>query len=167
MYIYPSLFKAFGGNWFSGKKVVVNSTEAVRALDWYVDAESKYAPPAVRSGRHRHASQGTLGPLHRRAFIGGCADESGEVESHRQVRVRALADRQARAIWNWGMTDSTALTDKQKRATRLFIMWASCAETQARTSWKFAGPAKRSDEPDVALEGTGIPGDDQGHRRPC
>jgi ABC-type glycerol-3-phosphate transport system substrate-binding protein len=26
----------------------------------------------------------------------------------------------------------------------LFITWATCAETQARTSYKFAGPAKRS-----------------------
>ena len=31
-----------------------------------------------------------------------------------------------------------------KRATWLFIAWATSAETQARTSWKFAGPAKRS-----------------------
>src|SRR4029078_5598134 len=50
MYIYPSLFKAFGGNWFSGKKVVVNSTEAVRALDWYVDGEEKSPLPAHRNG---------------------------------------------------------------------------------------------------------------------
>ena len=39
---------------------------------------------------------------------------------------------------------NAALTEKQKKATWLFIAWAASAETQARTSWKFAGPAKRS-----------------------
>ena len=39
---------------------------------------------------------------------------------------------------------NTALSEKQKKATWLFIAWAASAETQARTSWKFAGPAKRS-----------------------
>ena len=48
------------------------------------------------------------------------------------------------SIWNWGFPINAALTDKQKKATWLFITWAASAETQARTSWKFAGPAKRS-----------------------
>ena len=65
MYIYPSLFKEFGGNWFSGRKVVVNSPEAIRALDWYVDAQTKYAPPAVNNWNWPDIadafSQGTLG----------------------------------------------------------------------------------------------------------
>jgi multiple sugar transport system substrate-binding protein len=65
MYIYPSLFREFGGNWFRGTKVVVNSPEALRALDWYVGAETKYAPPAVRNWNWPDIadafSQGTLG----------------------------------------------------------------------------------------------------------
>jgi ABC-type glycerol-3-phosphate transport system substrate-binding protein len=48
------------------------------------------------------------------------------------------------SIWNWGFPVNAALSDKAKRATWLFITWAACAETQARTSWKFSGPAKRS-----------------------
>ena len=39
---------------------------------------------------------------------------------------------------------NAALSPRAKRATWLFISWAATAETQARTSWKFAGPAKRS-----------------------
>jgi len=42
------------------------------------------------------------------------------------------------------MEADAALTPAAKRATWLFISWAASAETQARTSWKFAGPAKRS-----------------------
>ena len=30
MYIYPSLFRGFGGSWGSGNQIVVNSPEAVR-----------------------------------------------------------------------------------------------------------------------------------------
>jgi ABC-type glycerol-3-phosphate transport system substrate-binding protein len=48
------------------------------------------------------------------------------------------------SIWNWGFPINAALSDKAKKATWLFITWASSFETQARTSWKFAGPAKRS-----------------------
>src|SRR3954465_9125229 len=47
MYIYPSLFRGFGGNWGTGNNIVVNSPEAVQALTWYVDVLSQYAPPAV------------------------------------------------------------------------------------------------------------------------
>ena len=54
------------------------------------------------------------------------------------------AGKRVTSIWNWGFPINAALTDKAKRATWLFITWAASAETQARTSWKFAGPAKRS-----------------------
>ncbi|HEV8502575.1 MAG TPA: extracellular solute-binding protein, partial [Casimicrobiaceae bacterium] len=49
MYIYPSLFRGFGGTWIEGGKVDVNSKPAVDALAWYVDLLTKYAPPAVRN----------------------------------------------------------------------------------------------------------------------
>jgi ABC-type glycerol-3-phosphate transport system substrate-binding protein len=49
MYIYPSLFRGFGGNWGTSSNIVVNSPEAVRALTWYVDTLTQYAPPAVRN----------------------------------------------------------------------------------------------------------------------
>ncbi len=48
------------------------------------------------------------------------------------------------SIWNWGFPINAALSDRAKKATWLFVEWAASAETQARTSWKFAGPAKRS-----------------------
>ncbi|HEX4236030.1 MAG TPA: hypothetical protein VH041_17215 [Caldimonas sp.] len=51
MYIYPSIPRGFGGSWLHGNQVVVNSAEAVKALEWYVDVLTKYAPPARRSAR--------------------------------------------------------------------------------------------------------------------
>ena len=33
MYVYPSILRGFGGSWFNGDKLVVNSPEAVKALE--------------------------------------------------------------------------------------------------------------------------------------
>jgi multiple sugar transport system substrate-binding protein len=152
MYIYPSIFRAFGGQWFQGSKVVVNSAEAVRALDWYVDAETKYAPPAVRNWNWPDIadafSQGTLGcyiDAHSSAAVLTNPEKSKVVGKIAFARWPAgPTGKRVTSIWNWGFPINAALPDKQKKATWLFIQWAAAAETQARTSWKFAGPAKRS-----------------------
>jgi multiple sugar transport system substrate-binding protein len=34
MYIYPSIFCEYGGEWLAGNKVVVNGKAAVDALEW-------------------------------------------------------------------------------------------------------------------------------------
>jgi ABC-type glycerol-3-phosphate transport system substrate-binding protein len=152
MYIYPSIFKAFGGNWFAGKRVVVNSPEAVQALQWYVDAESKYAPPAVRNWNWPDIadafSQGTLGAYidaHSSAAVLTNPEKSKVIGKIAFARwPKGPSGKRCTSIWNWGFPINAALDEKQKRATWLFIQWAAAAETQARTSWKFAGPAKRS-----------------------
>jgi multiple sugar transport system substrate-binding protein len=152
MYIYPSIFKAFGGNWFQGSRIVVNSAEAVRALDWYVDAESKYAPPAVRNWNWPDIadafSQGTLGcyiDAHSSAAVLTNPEKSKVIGKIAFARwPRGPAGKRVTSIWNWGFPINAALNERQKRATWLFVTWAASAETQARTAWKFAGPAKRS-----------------------
>ena len=48
MYIYPSIFRAFGGEWFDGERVVVDSPEALAALEYYVKLLNAYAPAGVR-----------------------------------------------------------------------------------------------------------------------
>ena len=152
MYIYPSILKAFGGRWFDGKRVVVNSTEAVRALEWYVDAQSKYAPPAVRNWNWPDIadafSQGTLGTYidaHSSAAVLTKPDKSKVIGKIAFARwPKGPSGNRCTSIWNWGFPINAALDEKQKRATWLFIQWAAAGETQARTSWKFAGPAKRS-----------------------
>ena len=50
MYIYPSIFGAYGGKWFDGNgKLKVNGPEAEAALRWYVDLDNKYAPKGVEN----------------------------------------------------------------------------------------------------------------------
>ncbi|RYF31555.1 MAG: sugar ABC transporter substrate-binding protein [Comamonadaceae bacterium] len=152
MYIYPSLFRGFGGKWFAGKNLTVNSPEAVRALDWYVNTLTQYAPPAVRNWNWPDIadafSQGTLGcyiDAHSSAAVLMNPEKSKVVGKVGFARwPKGPNGKCATSIWNWGFPINAALSDKAKKATWLFISWATSAETQARTSWKFAGPAKRS-----------------------
>jgi ABC-type glycerol-3-phosphate transport system substrate-binding protein len=152
MYIYPSLFRGFGGNWFQGKDVVVNSPEAVRALQWYVDALTAYAPPAVRNGNWPDIadafSQGTVATYldaHSSAAVLNNPEKSKVIGKIAYARwPKGPNGKRVTSIWNWGFPVNAALSERAKKATWLFISWAASAETQARTSWKFAGPAKRS-----------------------
>ncbi|RYF17589.1 MAG: extracellular solute-binding protein [Comamonadaceae bacterium] len=152
MYIYPSLLRGFGGDWFDGKNVVVNGPEAVKALEWYVSALSQYAPPAVRNWNWPDIadafSQGTVGcylDAHSSAAVITNPEKSRVVGKVAYARwPKGPSGKRVTSIWNWGFPVNAALSEKAKRATWLFISWAASAETQARTSWKFDGPAKRS-----------------------
>jgi ABC-type glycerol-3-phosphate transport system substrate-binding protein len=152
MYIYPSLLRGFGGGWMNGSSIVVNSPEAVRALEWYVSTLTQYAPPAVRNWNWPDIadafSQGTLGcyiDAHSSAAVITNPEKSKVVGKVAYARwPKGPSGKRVTSLWNWGFPINAALSEKAKKATWLFITWATSAETQARTSWKFAGPAKRS-----------------------
>ncbi len=152
MYIYPSIFRSFGGTWGSGANITVNSQEAVAALSWYVETLSQYAPPAVRNWNWPDIadafSQGTIATYidaHSSAAVVINPEKSKVVGKVAYARwPKGPSGKRVTSIWNWGFPVNAALSEKAKKATWLFITWAASAETQARTSWKFAGPAKRS-----------------------
>jgi multiple sugar transport system substrate-binding protein len=153
MYIYPSIFRAFGGQWYggSGGALRVNSQEGVAALEWYVDLLSKYAPPAVRNWNWPDLadafSQSTLGlyiDANTSASVLNNAERSKVVGKIGYARwPRGPSGKRVSSIWNWGFPINAALSEKAKRATWLFIAWASSAETQARSSYRASGPVKR------------------------
>ena len=152
MYIYPSLLRGFGGSWGTGTNVVVNTPEAVSALSWYVDTLAQYAPPAVRNWNWPDIadafSQGTVATYidaHSSAAVITNPEKSKVVGKVAYARwPKGPSGKRVTSIWNWGFPINAALSDRAKKATWLFIAWATSEETQARTSWKFAGPAKRS-----------------------
>jgi ABC-type glycerol-3-phosphate transport system substrate-binding protein len=152
MYIYPSILRGFGGSWLHDNQVVVNSAEAVKALEWYVDVLTKYAPPAVRNWNWPDIadafSQGTVATYidaHSSAAVITNPEKSKVVGKVAYARwPKGPSGKRVTSIWNWGFPINVALSDKQKKATWLFVTWAASAETQARTSWKFAGAGKRS-----------------------
>jgi ABC-type glycerol-3-phosphate transport system substrate-binding protein len=152
MYIYPSILLGFGGGWVNNGKIVVNSPEAVNALQWYVDALTNYAPPAVRNWNWPDIadafSQGTVATYidaHSSAAVINNPEKSKVVGKIGYARwPKGPNGRGVTSIWNWSFPINAALTEKQKIATWLFIEWATSAETQIRTSYLFNGPAKRS-----------------------
>ena len=152
MYIYPSLLGGFGGEWFNGKSLTVNGAAHVQALEWYVAALTQYAPPAVRNWNWPDIadafSQGTVAcyiDAHSSAAVINNPEKSKVVGKIGYARwPKGPGGKRVTSIWNWGFPINAALSDKAKRATWLFITWAASAETQARTSWKFDGPARRS-----------------------
>lgn len=152
MYIYPSLLRGFGGKWFDGQAIQVNSPEALEALKWYVNALSHYAPSAVRNWNWPDIadafSQGSIA-----CYVDANTSEAVITNPTKSKVVGKVAyarwpkgpsGKRVTSIWNWGFPINAALSDAQKKATWLFITWAASAETQARTSWLFDGPAKRS-----------------------
>jgi ABC-type glycerol-3-phosphate transport system substrate-binding protein len=152
MYIYPSIFRSFGGSWGAGSGISVNSQEAVAALTWYVETLSQYAPPAVRNWNWPDIadafSQGTIATYidaHSSAAVITNPEKSKVVGKIAYARwPKGPSGKRVTSIWNWGFPVNAALSEKAKKATWLFITWAASAETQARTSWKLAGPGKRS-----------------------
>ncbi|MCV0396936.1 MAG: sugar ABC transporter substrate-binding protein [Rhizobiaceae bacterium] len=152
MYIYPSIFRAFGGEWFDGDRMVVNSEEAIAALDWYVKLLNGYAPPGVENWNWPDIAdafgQGTLGSYidaHSSAAVIANPEKSKVVGKIGFARwPKGPSGKRVTSIWNWSFPINAALSEKDKAATWLFIQWAASKETQAATSYAFDGAYKRS-----------------------
>jgi multiple sugar transport system substrate-binding protein len=152
MYIYPSIFREFGGNWMKDGKLTVNGPEAEAALAWYVDVMRKYAPAAASNWNWPDIadafSQGTVAnyiDAHSSASVVNNPEKSKVIGKVAYARwPKGPSGKRTTSIWNWGFPINAAQSDKRKKATWLFIQWAASAETQARTAHRFAGPTKRS-----------------------
>lgn len=152
VYIYSSIFREFGGQWFKDGRLTVNGPEAEAALTWYVDLMRKYAPSAAQNWNWPDIadafSQGTIGTYvdaHSSASVVNNPEKSKVIGKVAYARwPKGPSGKRVSSIWNWGFPINAALPDKRKKATWLFIQWAASTETQARTAHRFAGPAKRS-----------------------
>ena len=153
MYIYPSIFRAFGGEWFDNSgKMVVNSPEAVAALEWYVQLLNNYAPQGVENWNWPDIAdafgQGTVASYidaHGSAAVIANPEKSKVVGKIGFARwPKGPSGRRVTSIWNWSFPINAALSDRDKAATWLFIQWAASRETQIATSYAFPGAYKRT-----------------------
>ena len=131
----------------------MNQPEAVAALEWYVNAMSTYAPKAAQNWNWPDIadafSQGTIA-----SYIDG---QSGVTVIANPASSKVVgkigfarwpkgpSGRRVTAIWNWAMPINSALPEKARNATWLWLQWACSKETQIRTSYKFKGIGKRFD----------------------
>ncbi len=152
MYIYPSLFRAYGGEWFDGKRVVVDSPEALAALEYYVSLLNSYAPSGVENWNWPDIAdafgQGTLGSYidaHGSAAVVANPEKSKVVGKIGFARwPKGPSGKRVTSIWNWSFPINGALSKKDKHATWLFAQWAGSREVQVATSYDFPGAYKRT-----------------------
>lgn len=149
MYIWPSLFRAWGGQWFdAGGAPAVNSEAGVRSLEFYVDVLRKYGPPGVENWNWPEIME---------AFAQGNVVQYIDANSTASVlenpakskvagRVgyqrwpKGPTGRRVTSIWNWAMPVNAALPERKKKATWLYIQWLASRETQMRTAVLKEGP---------------------------
>lgn len=152
MYIYPSILLAYGGKWFNEDgKMVVNSPEAVAALEWYVSLLNNYSPSGVENWNWPDIAdafgQGTLGSYidsHSSAAVIANPEKSKVIGKVGFARwPKGPSGRRVTSIWNWSFPINAALSQKDKLATWLFIQWACSREAQVATSYAFDGAYKR------------------------
>ena len=151
MYIFPSIFREYGGEWFKDGQMVVNGPEAVAALEWYVNLLNSYAPAGVENWNWPDIadafSQGTLGSYidaHSSAAVIANPEKSKVAGSIGFARwPKGPADKRVTSIWTWSFPINAALSEKEKVATWLFIQWAASKEAQVATSYAFPGNYKR------------------------
>jgi multiple sugar transport system substrate-binding protein len=152
MYIYPSIFEEFGGQWFDDNhKIVANTAEAVDALEWYINLLTKYAPDGVQNWNWPDIadafSQGTIASYidaNTSAAVVANPEKSKVVGKLGFARwPKGPSGRRVASIWNWSFPINGALGEKEKVATWLFIQWAASKEVQEATSFKFPGGYKR------------------------
>ncbi|HEY7244499.1 MAG TPA: sugar ABC transporter substrate-binding protein [Xanthobacteraceae bacterium] len=152
MYIYPSIFREYGGSWLdAGHKIKVDGPEAVAALEWYVSLLKKYSPSGVENWNWPDIAdafgQGTLGSYidaHSSAAVIADPRKSKVVGKIGFARwPKGPSGKRVTSIWCWSFPINAALSKKDKTATWLFIQWAASKETQAATSYAFSGAYKR------------------------
>jgi multiple sugar transport system substrate-binding protein len=153
MYIYPSIFRAFGGEWFDRQgKLTVVTDPAVAALDWYVSLLNRHAPPGVENWNWPDIAdafgQGTVGvyiDAHSSAGVVNNPEKSKVIGKVAYARwPKGPTGKRVTSIWNWSFPINAALPEKRKKATWLFIQWATSKPVQIATSYKFPGAYKRT-----------------------
>ncbi len=152
MYIYPSIFRAFGGEWFDGKRVTVDTPEALAALEYYVKLLNGYAPKGVENWNWPDIAdafgQGTVGSYidgHGSAAVVANPEKSKVVGDIGFARwPKGPSGKRVTSIWNWSFPINAALSTKQKHATWLFNQWAGSKEVQVATTYAFPGAYKRT-----------------------
>lgn len=153
MYIYPSIFRALGGEWFNDSgDMTVSTPEAVAALEWYIDLLNNYAPQGVENWNWPDIAdafgQGTVASYidaHSTAAVIANPEKSKVVGDIGFARwPQGPSGKRVSSIWNWSFPINGALSDKDKAATWLFIQWATSKETQVATANEFPGAYKRT-----------------------
>jgi multiple sugar transport system substrate-binding protein len=143
MYIWPSLFRAFGGQWFDhAGRPTVNSEAGVRSLEWYVSVLREFAPKGVENWNWPEIMEafaaGTLVQYIDANSTASVIENPAKSKVAGQVGYRRWpkgpAGKRVTSIWNWAMPINAALPARKKQATWLYIQWLASRPTQIRSA---------------------------------
>ena len=142
-YIWPSLFRTWGGQWFGASgQPAVNSEAGVKSLEWYVEMNRTFAPPGVENWNWPELmeamAQGTLAQY----IDGNPAASILETPARSKVAgkmgygrwPKGPTGKRVTSIWNWAYPINAALSDRKRKATWLYLEWLASKETQLRTA---------------------------------
>lgn len=143
MYIWPSIFRAWGGKWFDEQgNPYVNSEAGIEALKWYVDVLRNWAPPGVENWNWPEIME---------AFAAGnvvqyidANSTASVIEDPNKSKVagnvgynrwpKGPSGKRVTSIWNWTMPINSFISDRKKKATWLYIQWLASRPTQFRSA---------------------------------
>jgi multiple sugar transport system substrate-binding protein len=142
-YIWPSLFRAWGGQWFSAPGVpAVNSEAGVKSLEWYVEMNRTYAPPGVENWNWPELMEAMAGGTLVQYIDGNPA--ASIIENPARSKVvdkvgfgrwpKGPSGRRVSSIWNWAYPINASLSERKKKATWLYFQWLASKPTQLRTA---------------------------------
>ncbi len=143
MYIWPSLFRAYGGEWFdSAGRPTVNGDAGVGALELYVDVLRKYAPAGVENWNWPEImeafAQGNVVQYIDANSTASILENPAKSKVAGKVAYarwpKGPSGKRVTSIWNWALPINAALSDKKKKAIWLYIQWLASRETQMRTA---------------------------------
>lgn len=143
MYIWPSLFRAWGGQWFDASgNPTVNGEAGVKSLEYYVDVLRKYAPAGVENWNWPEImeafAQGNVVQYIDANSTASVLENPAKSKVAGKVAYqrwpKGPSGRRVTSIWNWAMPVNAALADRKKKATWLYIQWLASRETQMRTA---------------------------------
>jgi len=142
-YIWPSLFRSWGGQWFTASgEPAVNSEAGIKSLEWYVDMNRTYAPPGVENWNWPELMEAmAAGTLVQYIDGNGAASI---IENPARSKVvdkvgfgrwpKGPSGRRVSSIWNWAYPINASLSERKKKATWLYFQWLASKPTQLRTA---------------------------------
>lgn len=148
MYIWPSIFRAYGGEWFDkAGNPTVNSKQSIDATSYYVEFLTKYGPPGVANWNWPESLDAFVTGRLAQTFIGSATVPVAANPAKSQVVgkfgvgrwPKGPAGKRVTSVWNWSFPINKAISPKAKKATWLWIQWMASKPMQIQTSYGYKG----------------------------
>lgn len=143
MYIWPSLFRSWGGKWFDATgRPAVNSKAGIGALEYYVDVLQHWSAPGVENWNWPEIMEafaaGTVVQYIDSNSTASVIEDPGKSKVAGQIGYHRWpigpTGRGVTSIWNWTLPINSGISEGKKKATWLYIKWLASRPTQFQSA---------------------------------